>query len=158
MMKFLKWAIGILLGLAVVGATIFVFNKGDATFSKSKDKLNGISAMSKNKEFDEYDGKPMNGGDVVSAADLFSTRPQFAVQIITKAVPTGFFAKNTSATTQVCYSASSPAGTTACGTVATTSNMNDTTNANYVNPNAIFNSTIYYDTNGIVRLISFIQQ
>ncbi|TVY07319.1 hypothetical protein [Paenibacillus cremeus] len=158
MPKFLNLAIALLLTLGLITASVFIYQKGDTIFGNGKNKATNFSSQSKTMEFAEYDNQSLLGTDAIYAAELFANRPQFSVHIITKSVSGGFYATNTSATTQVCYTSATPSISGTCGTVVTPAAMKDTANTNYVNAGSVFVSKLYYDSNQAVRMVEFTQQ
>ncbi|OXM15548.1 hypothetical protein [Paenibacillus herberti] len=159
----LKWVIGIIVTILIIAAGVSIYLLINGYFNRAQQQTLSQNQLISQAEFSTYDNKDVSGQDVINAATRYSGRPQFSVFIATGENEKGFFAKNNY--TQ-CYappdSTSLPVDLTSkCETASTMSpvdvaTMQDPTiMPTFVNTTAVFESKIYKDKNGEVRLVAF---
>ncbi|WP_128896797.1 hypothetical protein [Longirhabdus pacifica] len=163
----LKFAIGIVITLLIIGFGVGIYFVADALFGKAQDNTTSQTTALTRLEYSKYDNKGVTGQEVINAAIQYENRPQFSINIKTGILSGGFYAENNFETCYDIPTSSEPLvdlDTHACktsnGTNATAdiSALQDTSNNFYVNPTGIFTSQIYRDGNNEVRIIEFIQE
>lgn len=155
------WQIlGVVLALVFLAFVLWLFGVFDSTSAETKNDVSArtqkISAM----KYEAYENTRVLGSEVLSAVQDFKQTPQFSVLIKTGNAPSGFYAENTSSDTPVCYAPATPLGNPGtCSAMVSVSNMKDASNVNnYINKSASFDSKVYRDGSGNVRLIEFTQR
>lgn len=155
----LRWVIGIVLTMLIIGGFIVIYLYADGFYSKSKETLISQQQTLSQAEFGNYDNKVVTGMDVIDAVNRFSSRPSFSVHIKTGLNPSGYFAENSY---KVSYATPAAGNTVDVNSIGAPqvelSKMQDQKENNYyVNPNGLFQAKIYRDSNKEVRLIEFTQ-
>lgn len=156
----LKWAIGVIVTLLIVAAGISVYMFANGYFKRAQDQTLAQSESLSREAYSLYDNSTVSGTDVLEAVKRFQNKPEFSVMIATGLQTTHYYPAGFDS----CYAAPAAAPATqvatdaACGTTTPQSDMSDPDNAVFINVTARFDSEIFADANGEIRLIRFTQQ
>lgn len=152
--KALWLGIGVLFFLGVVSLGITLFNKGKSAAQVQAEQLGKLEKNLIESEFAQYDNMSVNGTDVVSAIRKFKDKSDaFSIQVETK-----------KSTVIYLNSATFTANEVTIGTAKTEdeykkalNEARESSNTNYINPIAKFNSELLRDKNKVISGIIFKQ-
>ena len=153
--KALWLGVGILLFIGIVSTGLSLYNKGRGVAEVSSQQLDKVSKDLSEASYAPYNNAKTSGADVLSAIKLYADQSgDFIISVKTK----------TGASTYI------SSGSISNGTVSSLSTMNrsaidlqiknanDSTNSNYINPTATFYAQLAYDSNEVIKGISFTQE
>lgn len=129
----MKWAVGIILTIAVITSGVFLFNKSKPSIDKAGNQLDNITVQIDSSQYVGYHGKEVSGSEVASVINTKATKDLYIT------------VKTNSNTSGLDYNSSSYSLT----------NVSD---VNFIEPTARFTGEVIKTTNGTVEGIIFDQQ
>lgn len=129
----MKWAVGIILTIAVITSGVFLFNKSKPSIDKAGSQLDNITVQIDNSQYVGYDAKEVSGSEVASVINTKATK-DLTVTVKTK-----------SSTAGLAYNSSSYS-------------LTNNTNKDFIEPTARFTGAVIKTANGTVTGITFTQQ
>lgn len=136
----------LLLTLALIGLSVNVFSPATEATKTATTDFSQATTELKDQKYLNFDNTTISGSQVVNAIRKFETEG--------KANNIGIYVKTGKNSGNWYYNQLS--GDTL--TVASApSNVNNSTNAEYINPSGMFKATIKRDSNSVIRAVEFVQ-
>jgi len=147
----LMFGAALFLVLALIGISVNVFSPATEAAKAATTDFSSATTELKDQKYLIYDNTTISGSQVVNAVRKFQSEGEagnIAIQVVTGKNPTGTWYFNDFTTA---------GGITGDGLMKKPTNVNISTDVEYVNPSGMFKATVERDNNSVIRALIFEQ-
>ena len=135
--SFIKNAVGILIVVAICFVAVTIYKKGNASINNSLSDYDEIVAQFENAELKSYENSIVSGSQIVELIKGLGDKDELTV-----VVSNGYTMKNKIEPQKYAYGDVHAVNSTVLSDIT-----DKTSNSRYINPGALFDSTLVYDEN-----------
>ena len=146
--SFIKNAVGILIVVAICFVAVTIYKKGHASINNSISDYDEIVSQFENAQWQSYEASIVSGSQIVELMKSLKPDDNISIQVVN-----GYTAKNDTSAQTYKYSDVYEAEVSALSYVVDKANS-----SKYINPNALFDSSLVYDDNKEISSIVFKQR